>query len=231
MKKCLWAVAFCWVLQVYANSVIGLYDFEDQIEVIRQDPRIVIVHDFLTEKECDHLIRRATPHLQRSKVVSDQMANQSVEQLDYRRTSSGMFLEHPTWDPILRGVEQKIEMLTHIPESHGEAMQILRYSLGGEYRPHYDFFDKNTPGGFACYNRGGQRLASMIIYLSDVEAGGETIFPIARVRIRPVKGDALIFFNCTPDGVEDPRSLHGSTPVLVGEKWVAVKWLREGEFH
>lgn len=229
-----WSLAlflFCYVMRCCAAGVVGLYGFEDQIEVVKEDPRICVIHHFLTEQECDHLIVRAAPHLQRSQVVSDQMAGKKVEQFDQGRTSFGMFLESPTSDPILQAIEERIENLTHIPQSHGEAMQILRYCLGGEYRPHYDFFDKTTPGGAACYYRGGQRLASMIIYLSDVESGGETVFPVERIRVKPVKGDALIFFNCTPDGKEDPRSLHGSTPTVIGEKWVAVKWLREGEFH
>ena len=224
-------VSLLFVLRSHASGCLGLYGFEDQIEVLRSDPRIAIIHSFLTDEECDHLIQRAYPYLQRSEVVFDELVDEALEQIHPGRTSSGMFLERRSKDPVIWSLERKIEKLTHVPESHSEGLQILRYCLGEKYTPHYDFFDKNTPGGAACCSRGGQRIATLIIYLSDVEKGGETVFPKERLAVAPIKGDALIFFNCTADGKEDVRSLHGSFPVLAGEKWVAVKWLREGVFE
>lgn len=209
----------------------GAYGFEGQVTVLSETPRIFYIEKFLTDAECNHLMERAKPQLKRSTVVSNALVNGNVDQVDAARTSQGMFLERPSWDKIVQRVEKKIADLTRLPESHGEGMQILRYALGGEYRPHYDYFDPHTPGGAACYNRGGQRVASMIIYLTDTEEGGETIFPEVGVAVQPVKGSAVLFYNCTPDGKEDPLSLHGGAPVLKGEKWVAVKWLRKGVFQ
>lgn len=106
----------------------------------------------------------------------------------------------------------------------------LHYGIGGEYKPHYDYFDPSTPGGLYHYNRGGQRVASFIVYLNTPEAGGETVFPKAKLRVKPEKGKALLFYNVDPEGKEDPMSFHGGAPVIAGEKWIITRWLRQGEF-
>nr|CAB3452250.1 unnamed protein product [Digitaria exilis] len=81
------------------------------------------------------------------------------------------------------------------------------------------------------------------LYLSTVDKGGETVFPNAKgwesqpkddtfsecaqkgLAVKPVKGDAVLFFSLHVDGVPDPLSLHGSCPVIKGEKWSAPKWI------
>ncbi|XP_066971754.1 prolyl 4-hydroxylase subunit alpha-1-like [Macrobrachium rosenbergii] len=73
----------------------------------------------------------------------------------------------------------------------------------------------------------GDRLATWIFYLSDVEAGGRTAFPKAGVSVTPVKGSAAFWFNLLRNGKLNPRSEHGGCPVLLGHKWVANKWIRE----
>jgi prolyl 4-hydroxylase len=45
------------------------------------------------------------------------------------------------------------------------------------------------------------------------------------VAVKPVKGDAVLFFSLHVNGVPDPLSLHGSCPVIEGEKWSAPKWI------
>lgn len=59
---------------------------------------------------------------------------------------------------------------------NGEDMQVLRYEPGQKYDPHYDYFvDKVNIA------RGGHRIATVLMYLSDVVKGGETVFPMAEV--------------------------------------------------
>ncbi len=218
-------------VNVYAEMPPGVYAYQEQVKVLGDEPRLFFIEKFLTDEECDYLIERARPALERSTVVSESLEKGQVGTLHDARTSRGMFLERYSKDPILKEIEKKIVALTGIPEKKGEAIQILSYGYGAEYRPHFDYFDPSSPGGSACYHRGGQRVATVFMYLADTEEGGETVFPEIDVSVRPVKGNALLLYNCTPDGVEDPLSLHGSAPVVSGEKWVAVKWLRSGTFH
>lgn len=59
---------------------------------------------------------------------------------------------------------------------NGEDLQVLHYEPGQKYDPHFDYFvDKVNIA------RGGHRIATVLMYLSDVEKGGETVFPSAEV--------------------------------------------------
>jgi prolyl 4-hydroxylase len=200
---------------------------ESKVKVLSWSPRIFLLEHFLTPFECDHLIVKARPELKRSTVVSSVVDGE----VHPARTSKGMFFQKDSGDLVLKNVERRIAELTMLPEENGEAIQVLSYGHGEEYQPHWDYFDSNTEGGALCYNRGGQRVATLIMYLENTEEGGETIFPKANIKVKPVKGNAVLFYNCTPDGKEDPLSLHGGAPVIKGEKWIATKWLRKGEFR
>lgn len=48
--------------------------------------------------------------------------------------------------------------------------------------------------------------------------------------VKPVAGDALLFYGLLPDGTKDWNSLHGSCPTLRGHKWSATKWIHTGRF-
>lgn len=197
-------------------------------QVLSWSPRIFLVEDFLSPYECDYIIFKSRPLLERSTVVSKKGSNGEIHE---GRTSRGMFFSKNESDLMIKSIEKKIAELTMLPSSNGESLQVLNYGIGEEYRPHYDYFDPSTEGGLFQYCRGGQRVATVIMYLADTEEGGETIFPQANIKVRPKKGNALIFYNCTPDGSEDPLTLHGGAPVIKGEKWIATKWIRKGTFE
>ena len=71
---------------------------------------------------------------------------------------------------------------------------------------------------------------TVLLYLCDVEEGGETKFPLKNTQVTPKKGRAVLFKSTHPDGALDPKSLHGSNPVIKGEKWACNKWYRERPF-
>ncbi|KAK7065904.1 Prolyl 4-hydroxylase, alpha polypeptide [Halocaridina rubra] len=63
--------------------------------------------------------------------------------------------------------------------------------------------------------------------MSNVEAGGRTVFGNAGVSVAPVKGGAAFWYNIDDQGQLDSSSLHAGCPVLLGHKWAANKWIRE----
>ncbi|XP_019177432.1 PREDICTED: probable prolyl 4-hydroxylase 10 [Ipomoea nil] len=210
------------------------------VEVISWEPRAFVYHNFLSKYECEYLINLAKPHMQKSTVVDSETGKSKDSRV---RTSSGTFL-HRGRDKIIRNIEKRIADFTFIPAEHGEGLQILHYEVGQKYEPHYDYFldDYNTKNG-------GQRIATVLMYLSDVEEGGETVFPSAKgnisavpwwnelsecgkggLSVKPKMGDALLFWSMKPDGSLDPSSLHGGCPVIKGNKWSSTKWMRVREY-
>nr|GMC65864.1 probable prolyl 4-hydroxylase 10 [Ipomoea batatas] len=211
------------------------------VEVVSWEPRAFIYHNFLSKDECEHLISLAKPSMKNSTVVD----NETGKSKDSRvRTSTGTFLTRGG-DQVITNIEKRISHFTHIPVENGESLQVLHYEVGQKYEPHYDYFADE----FNIKN-GGQRVATLLMYLSDVEEGGETVFPDAKgnvsavpwwdelsecgksgLSIKPKMGDALLFWSMKPDASPDPSSLHGGCPVIKGNKWSSTKWMRFHEYE
>ncbi|MFN0185143.1 MAG: 2OG-Fe(II) oxygenase [Aquabacterium sp.] len=187
-------------------------------------PRVVVFGGLLTDAECDELAALAAPRLSRSETVVNATGGSEVNQA---RTSDGMFFERGEF-PLCDRIERRLAALLHWPLVNGEGLQILRYRPGAEYKPHHDYFDPAQPGTPTILKRGGQRVGTIVMYLNTPERGGSTIFPDVALEVAAIKGNA-VFFSYDRAHVST-RTLHGGTPVIAGEKWVATKWLRSGEF-
>jgi prolyl 4-hydroxylase len=189
------------------------------------NPRVVVFGGLLSDEECAALIEMAAPRLARSLTVETKSGG---EEVNADRTSSGMFFQRGENELICR-IEARIARLVNWPEENGEGLQVLHYRPGTEYKPHYDYFDPKEPGTPTILKRGGQRVGTVIMYLGEPEKGGGTSFPDVHLEVAPKRGNAVFFSYDRPHPAT--RSLHGGTPVLAGEKWIATKWLRERKFE
>lgn len=189
-------------------------------------PQLLYVDGLLDDAECDALVLLARDSLLPSTVVDDLSG---ANRPDPQRSSRGcVFARGHT--ALIAALEQRIARLLAWPVSHGEGLQVLCYPPGAEYRAHMDWFDPAKPGGALQLQRGGQRVGSLVIYLTEPEAGGGTRFPQVGLELRPRRGAAVYFANVDAQGRPDPASLHGGLPVLKGVKFIATKWLRERPF-
>jgi prolyl 4-hydroxylase len=186
-------------------------------------PRVILFGNLLAPEECEQLIELSRGKLARSSVVNAATGSYDVHP---HRTSAGTHFERGE-NELVRRIEARISELVEIPVERGEPLQILHYQPGGEYKPHFDYFDPAQPGNEAVLKHGGQRIATLVMYLNDVEAGGSTVFPEVGLDVLPRRGHAVYFAYTTEDGQLDKRSLHGGSPVSVGEKWIATKWFRQ----
>jgi len=190
-------------------------------------PQVQLFQQLLTDDECDALVALSRGRLARSPVVNPDTGDENL--IDARTSMGAMFqvAEHA----LIARIEARIAAVTGVPAEHGEGLQILNYKPGGEYQPHFDYFNPQRPGEARQLSVGGQRIATLVIYLNTPEAGGATAFPRVGLEVAPVKGNAVYFSYLLPDGTLDERTLHAGLPVASGEKWIATKWLRERPYR
>ncbi len=205
-------------------SQLWAHDRSVRVLLTLKQPRIVVFGGLLSDDECDAMVAAAQPRMTRSETVVNETGGNEV---NVARTSDGMFFGRGEL-PLCERIEARIAALLNWPVVNGEGLQVLHYRPGAEYKPHHDYFDPAQPGMAAVLRRGGQRVASIVIYLNTPEQGGGTVFPDVQLEVAPIKGNAVFFSYDRPHPIT--RSLHGGAPVITGDKWVATKWLREGEF-
>ena len=207
-----------------APSALWAHDREVKLLVTLRNPRVVVFGGLLSDAECDALMAAAAPRMSRSETVVNATGGNEV---NASRTSEGMFFGRGEL-PICSTLEARIAALLNWPVQNGEGLQILHYRAGAEYKPHHDYFDPAQPGMASVLQRGGQRVGTLVVYLNTPTRGGATTFPDLALEVAPIKGNAVFFSYDRPHA--STRTLHGGAPVLAGDKWVATKWLREGEF-
>lgn len=218
------AVPVPWPVAAASSLRLDAGDRQVAISTVMRAPDLLVLENLLDTDECLALIAAARPRLQRSLTVALETGGEEVHD---DRTSDGMFFTRGETG-LVASIEARIAKLLDWPVENGEGLQVLRYGPGAEYKPHYDYFDPAEPGSATILARGGQRVATLVIYLQEPEQGGATVFPDLRLQVAPRRGSAVFFSY----GQAHPcsQTLHGGMPVLAGEKWIATKWLREREF-
>ena len=237
------------------------HELDMKLEVISCAPRVFQIDNFLSDVEIEHIIglvqdgsrnislSQSTVHPGGGSYSTEESGGtdgqQSNEQTDKAtRSSTNAWIEREA-SPIIDAIYRRAADLLRIDESllrhrsdeehpelatdHSiaERMQLVHYAEGEEYAPHHDF---NYPAFGNRYQPG--RFATLLLYLNDVEEGGETVFPRAisseyhdGISVKPKAGKALLFYNTLPDGNKDDLSQHQSKRVLRGEKWMANLWV------
>lgn len=195
-------------------------------ELLNVDPKVVIYHDVITESEIAMIKQLATPVLHRSGVFALRGADnpQTPGYTSYRTSKSAWLGDH--YDPLIARVSRRAAGLSNLTLDSAEEMQVLNYGIGGHYEPHYDFARQDEETAFGDYQ--GNRLATAIYYLNDIEAGGYTVFNLLGISQPATKGSCLLWYNLMLSGEGDFRTRHAGCPVLVGTKWVANKWFHTG---
>ena len=172
---------------------------------------------FLLPEECEELIDIIKRRLRPSTISHDGTANAAF------RTSRTCDLVGG--EPAVRALDEKICGAMGIDPALAEASQGQYYELTQEFKPHTDYFEayelerNSTPTL-------GQRTWTFMVYLNDVESGGETAFVNIGLAIPPKQGTAVLWNNLKPDGTPNYDTLHHGTPVKAGHKAIITKWFR-----
>ncbi|XP_058444732.1 prolyl 4-hydroxylase subunit alpha-1-like [Malaya genurostris] len=192
-----------------------------KLEEVSFDPLIEVYHDVLSDKEIEKLLSLGRPKIRRSMVGEN-----SNKEVSKSRTSQNGWLDDGE-HPLVRTVTLRTMDISGLDDKGFESLQINNYGIGGHYLPHYDW--TRPDGDKPVYEELGlgNRIGTVMYYLSDVEQGGATVFPLLGVGVFPKRGSAIFWYNLHHNGTGDERTLHGACPVLIGSKWVANKWIHE----
>jgi hypothetical protein len=187
-------------------------------------PRIRVIKHFASPAECRWLTALARPQLAPAPVFDKATGEQTR---DASRDNSFFALRLGEMNVFTEVIRNRISAATRLPVPLFEPSQVLHYSVGQRFKPHYDFLDPGNPAYSDSLNSFGQRIATFLIYLNEEYEGGETSFPKIGLNYRAEEGDALFFANVTQDGAPDPKTLHAGLPPTSGEKWVFSQWIRD----
>lgn len=197
-----------------------------KVKTISKEPYILCIYDFVTDKESSHIKKISAPLMKRSLVIGADQTETTCED----RTSSSAFL-HEVPSKVVSSIRKRSAVFANTTIQNTEHLQVVHYRDSQRYDPHYDFFDRALPSARDVIGAQGQRIATALIYLNNVDsgAGGETCFPkvLDGLKIKPKKNMAVFWFNVLPDGTEDDRTLHGGLPIKKGEKWAINVWIRD----
>lgn len=182
-------------------------------EPLSAAPEVTRYPRLLSASECDYLRQVAQPSYMPSTVYDSQ--RRLVR--DPIRTSDGSTLHWLIEDPAVHVLNRRLASASGTAFDQGEALQILRYRPGQQYRPHTDFTQTSE----------NVRVLTALVYLNHDYEGGETTFLKTGLKVKGRKGDAIVFRNALADRRPDPLSEHAGLPIVKGTKYLASRWIRE----
>jgi prolyl 4-hydroxylase len=185
------------------------------------DPLVTVIDDFLALDDRNSIMALAAGNLHQAKVTLD-----SGNDYSDKRTGSVTWLKHDN-ALVVRNLVTRVSDLVGISSRYAESLQVIHYATEQEYKPHFDGWDINTDKGQEKLKKDGQRLVTALIYLNEVDAGGDTIFPKLNLQVEAKPGRLVLFHDTIYGQIQrHPHSLHGGMPVHHGEKWACNLWFR-----
>jgi prolyl 4-hydroxylase len=130
-----------------------------KLEELHFDPKIIMFHDVVYEKEIRRLKKLSKPVLNQS-VVSDTN--------DYNQVSYDIRISKVAWfadskEKIVKKISKRIEHMTGllVNSESAEKLQIQQYGIGGFYKSHHDAFEIDDEDA----QNGGNRIATALLYV------------------------------------------------------------------
>ena len=184
---------------------------------IGTDPDIWYAKALFSSAECLHVAQCAVDMLAPSTVVDPRTG---INVANPVRTSDAAVIGPTRETLVVQALNRRIAALSGTDVRQGEALSVLRYNPGQEFKPHVD----------SIAGARNQRVATVLVYLNAGYGGGQTVFERSGLAVQAGAGDAILFRNVGADGSPDPATRHAGAPVTQGTKWLATRWIRARPF-
>jgi len=193
-------------------------------EQLFREPVVYMYHNALLDHEVDRIISISKPNLKRSHVHNPETGK--LMYADYRVAKNTWLFDEQ--DELVANLFQRMGDITGLDMRYSEPLQVNNYGLGGYYEPHFDHSTEEQAKVFTS-KWGGNRIATVMMYLSDVEYGGKTVFTDTHkgAVFTPEKGAVIHWYNLLRNGRTDRKTRHAGCPVVFGQKWIANLWIHE----
>ncbi|XP_036361776.1 prolyl 4-hydroxylase subunit alpha-3-like isoform X3 [Octopus sinensis] len=149
-------------------------------EILHYDPLVVLYHDVVTDSEMSSIKNTTIRKLTRSDVGGKDSKG---------ATKSNARISQSTWlpaeDKMSEVLCRRIKLITglqtdfKLKDTNSELFQVINYGIGGLHLPHHDYVSYYRKAKFEdvpLFQNSGDRIATVILYLSDVLMGGATVF-------------------------------------------------------
>lgn len=211
----------------------------DNIRVLHIDPLVLAVDDFFSDDEADRYVAMSTKTTATGDAPNNNQAMQARSPTVGKDAAAKAQRTSTTWYHHFENVPElmaKASRLLGLDKiDRFEEPQTVRYRRNEKFTWHLDALGpmENQP------HLGGQRLATLLVYLTDLKdgEGGATLFrDLGGLRVQPKKGSALLFFPAAggiPNTPFDIRTLHCGEAVSDDssqDKWIAQLWLRASPY-
>ncbi|KAK4571585.1 hypothetical protein RGQ29_030128 [Quercus rubra] len=196
-------------------------------------PRVFLYKGFLSDEECDHLITLAHGMEENGLGNDDNSGHVGTDRLP-KISEIPLDIE----DDVVSRIEERISAWTFLPTENSRPLQVMHYGLE-EADKNYDYL-----GNKSTLELTKPLMAIVVLYLSNVTRGGEILFPDSEVKskiwsgctksgniLRPIKGNAILFFAIHPNASPDKSSSHARCPIVEGEMWHATKFFHIGSIR
>lgn len=206
------------------DAIESLPPFTD-FRILHIDPLVIAIDNFMTPQECQQYIDLADEsavHSQTSPTVGTGAKARA------QRTSTTWYHNYEQVPALLT----KACALMGLSNAAGwEEVQTVRYRRQEHFSWHLDALaENNLPAA-------GQRIATLLVYLTENVKGGATMFRDLNIAVAPKQGSALLFFPAAggvPGCPPDYRTLHCGQVVDQAspqDKWIGQIWLRPRPYH
>ena len=221
-----------------------------KLEYQHRHPEVTIIHDFASPEELAKVRNLAKGHMKSTPYLTGKHCSkmrlfliifkhslffiggtETKEEESYSklRTSKVMYMNELLVPEAMR-LSKKVQQVTRFKlkdDKYGsENFQVMNYGIGGRISTHLDSVGGRTKDTSEAEEVGGFRVTTFMVYMTDVQAGGRTIFPQAGISVKPEEGKALFWYNVGTRSNFDSRIFHLGCPVMYGNKWIANKWIK-----